>query len=136
MLAMIAYPEVQKKCQEELDSVVGRSRMPTLKDRENLPYLRATVRELFRWRTPVPIGELLPNLNLFITIPTTRVRRTALYNGGSFLSFLFADFPDTYLTLPKTFRMTGMTEFSSRREQCVLPIYGIMSHIIFSDKRI
>ena len=63
MLAMIAYPEVQKKCQEELDRVVGRSRMPTLKDRESLPYIRATVRELFRWRTPTPIGELLSNIN-------------------------------------------------------------------------
>ena len=63
MLAMIAYPEVQKKCQEELDRVVGRSRMPTLKDRESLPYIRATVSELFRWRTPTPIGELLSNIN-------------------------------------------------------------------------
>ena len=63
MLAMIAYPEVQKKCQEELDRVLGRSRMPTLKDRESLPYIRATVRELFRWRTPTPIGEPLSNIN-------------------------------------------------------------------------
>ena len=63
MLAMIAYPDVQKKCQEELDRVVGRSRMPTFKDRESLPYIRATVRELFRWRSPVPIGELLSNMS-------------------------------------------------------------------------
>jgi len=63
MLAMIAHPEVQKKCQEELDRVVGRSRMPTLRDRESLPYIRATVRELFRWRTPTPIGKLLSNMN-------------------------------------------------------------------------
>ena len=57
MLAMIAYPEVQKKCQEELDRVIGRSRMPTFRDRESLPYLRATLRELLRWRTPAPVGE-------------------------------------------------------------------------------
>ena len=59
MLAMIAYPEVQKKCQEELDRVVGRSRVPTLRDRESLPYMRATTRELFRWRGVAPVGELL-----------------------------------------------------------------------------
>lgn len=56
MLAMIAHPEQQKKCQEELDAVVGRSRMPTFKDRENLPYLRATVRELLRWRPVAPLA--------------------------------------------------------------------------------
>ena len=71
MLAMIAYPEVQKKCHEELDRVIGRSRMPTFRDRESLPYIRATVRELFRWRTPVPIGEFLPNFNHSITVFTT-----------------------------------------------------------------
>jgi len=35
MLAMIAYPEAQRKCQEELDRVIGRSRMPIV--REQLP---------------------------------------------------------------------------------------------------
>ena len=61
MLAMIAYPNVQKKCQEELDRVIGRSRMPTLEDKESLPYIRATVRELFRWRTVSPLGESSEN---------------------------------------------------------------------------
>jgi cytochrome P450 len=56
MLAMIAYPEKQKKCQEELDAVVGRSRLPTFKDSNNLPYLQATIRELLRWRPIAPIG--------------------------------------------------------------------------------
>ncbi|KAL0574478.1 hypothetical protein V5O48_007492 [Marasmius crinis-equi] len=56
MLAMVAYPEVQKKCQEELDSVVGRFRMPRFSDRDDLPYIRATVREVLRWRTVAPIG--------------------------------------------------------------------------------
>ena len=29
-----------------------------------------------------------------------------------------------------------MTDFSSKKERCVLPIYGMVSHIIFSDKGI
>ena len=61
MLAMIAYPGKQKKCQEELDRVIGRTRMPTLKDKESLPYIRATVRELFRWRAVTPIGKFFEN---------------------------------------------------------------------------
>jgi len=57
MLAMIAYPEKQKKCQEELDRVIGPARMPTFEDRNNLPYVSATVRELLRWRPVIPLGE-------------------------------------------------------------------------------
>ena len=57
MLAMIAYPEKQGKCQEELNVVVGRSRMPTFADWDNLPYVRAMVRELLRWRPAAPVGE-------------------------------------------------------------------------------
>ncbi|KAF9021994.1 hypothetical protein BDZ89DRAFT_1163464 [Hymenopellis radicata] len=44
MLTMLKYPEVKKKCQEELDAVVGRSRMPAFPDKEHLPYIAATVR--------------------------------------------------------------------------------------------
>ena len=54
--AMVAYPEKQRKCQEELDAVVGRSRLPTFEDREHLPYLTATVREILRWRPAAPLG--------------------------------------------------------------------------------
>ena len=57
MLGMTVFPDVQKKCQEELDRVVGRSRMPTLADRDSLPYMRATLRELLRWRPVTPLGE-------------------------------------------------------------------------------
>lgn len=57
MLAMIAYPDKQRKCQEELDAIVGRSRMPTFADWDNLPYVHATVREVLRWRPVVPVGE-------------------------------------------------------------------------------
>ena len=56
-LAMIAYPAVQKKAQEELDRVIGRSRVPTLEDRDRLPYIRATLREILRWRPAAPLGE-------------------------------------------------------------------------------
>jgi cytochrome P450 len=56
MLAMVHYPEVQKKAQAEIDEVVGRDRMPTFEDRQNLPYLRAMVREVLRWRPPGPLG--------------------------------------------------------------------------------
>ena len=63
LFAMVLYPDKQKKCQEELDVVVGRSQMPTFDDRANLPYLNATVREVLRWRPIARIGlfNIIPN---------------------------------------------------------------------------
>lgn len=43
---MLLYPDVQARAQAELDSVVGRERVPTFKDYDNLPYLRAMVKEV------------------------------------------------------------------------------------------
>ncbi|KAI0295614.1 cytochrome P450 [Multifurca ochricompacta] len=55
-LAMVAFPQVQRRAQAELDAVVGRSRLPTFEDAPHLPYVRAVVREVLRWRPPVPFG--------------------------------------------------------------------------------
>ncbi|KAF9525611.1 cytochrome P450 [Crepidotus variabilis] len=55
-LAMTLYPEVQRKAQEEIDIIVGRDRMPNFDDLESMPYLRALVREILRWRPVDPIG--------------------------------------------------------------------------------
>ncbi|KAK7041606.1 hypothetical protein VNI00_009196 [Paramarasmius palmivorus] len=44
--AMIAYPEAQRKAQDELDFVVGRARIPTHEDMKSLPYIGAIVKEV------------------------------------------------------------------------------------------
>jgi hypothetical protein len=41
-----AYPDVQRKAQEELDLVVGRDRLPTVEDEKNLPYCHAIIKEV------------------------------------------------------------------------------------------
>ncbi|GJJ15705.1 hypothetical protein Clacol_009983 [Clathrus columnatus] len=60
MIAMMQFPEVQEKAQKELDEVVGRDRLPTWEDRDNLVYLEALIREVLRWRPMVPL-VCLPN---------------------------------------------------------------------------
>ncbi|KAJ7451701.1 cytochrome P450 oxidoreductase [Mycena latifolia] len=55
-LAMILFPDVQRKAQEELDRVIGTSRLPTVRDQEHLPYIAALQKEVYRWRTTVPGG--------------------------------------------------------------------------------
>ncbi|KAH9049792.1 cytochrome P450 [Lactarius deliciosus] len=56
MLAMVTYPEVQKRAQAELDAVVGREHTPTFADFQHLPYIRAMVKETLRWRPVGPLG--------------------------------------------------------------------------------
>ncbi|KAJ3898383.1 cytochrome P450 [Lentinula edodes] len=56
MQAMILYSEAQRLAQEEIDRVVGPYRLPTFDDYEHLPYIRATVKEILRWRGVSPIG--------------------------------------------------------------------------------
>lgn len=48
--------DVQKKAQAELDAVMGSDRLPTLADRENLPYVNALLLEVLRWNTVAPTG--------------------------------------------------------------------------------
>jgi len=47
IFAILHYRKVQDKAQEELDKVVGRSRMPSFTDFKHLPYIRAIVKEVF-----------------------------------------------------------------------------------------
>lgn len=47
-VAAICFPEALKKIQAELDSVVGRDRMPTFDDKRSLPYLVAFIKEVNR----------------------------------------------------------------------------------------
>jgi len=56
ILAMVLHPEVLKKAQAEIDSVVGNVRLPESSDRPALPYLEAVLKEVYRWLTPVPMG--------------------------------------------------------------------------------
>ncbi|KAF8178137.1 cytochrome P450 [Mycena galopus ATCC 62051] len=56
ILACLYFPEVLKKAQAEVDSVVGAGRLPTLQDRPSLPYIEATVKETLRWRPVLPIS--------------------------------------------------------------------------------
>jgi len=56
VMAMVLYPDVQKKAQNELDHVIGNDRLPTFADRSSLPYMNALVKELLRWAPVGPMG--------------------------------------------------------------------------------
>ncbi|XP_035208263.1 vitamin D 25-hydroxylase-like [Stegodyphus dumicola] len=58
LLAMVTYPEVQKKVQEEIDTVLGKDGKITWMERAKLPYVCATMMEAQRWRTVVPLSVI------------------------------------------------------------------------------
>ncbi|TFK27924.1 cytochrome P450 [Coprinopsis marcescibilis] len=56
IIAMILHPEIQRKAQQEMDTVVGRDRLPEFTDEAKMPYLAAVIKELVRWRPVSNIG--------------------------------------------------------------------------------
>ncbi|KAG2099601.1 cytochrome P450 [Suillus discolor] len=55
MMAAATHTDAQARVQEELDNVVGRTRLPTFDDQEMLPQVTAFILESLRWR-PVTLG--------------------------------------------------------------------------------
>ncbi|KAF9245654.1 cytochrome P450 [Melanogaster broomeanus] len=55
-LAMVLYPEAQRRAQAEIDAVVGNDRLPSFEDRPSMPFLEATLRETLRWHPVAPLG--------------------------------------------------------------------------------
>jgi cytochrome P450 len=56
--AMLLFPEVQAKAQEEIDRVVGSDRLPVMADAADLPYIRRCVKEIVRWFVVGPLGAV------------------------------------------------------------------------------
>ncbi|KAF2195125.1 cytochrome P450 [Zopfia rhizophila CBS 207.26] len=53
--AMLCFPDVQKKAQEELDGVCG-NRFPTMEDEKEMQYIRGCVKESMRWMPTAILG--------------------------------------------------------------------------------
>ena len=56
--AMLLYPEIQKKAQEEVERVVGSERLPVMEDEPNLQYVRAIIKETLRWMPTTILGAV------------------------------------------------------------------------------
>ncbi|KAF8598568.1 cytochrome P450 [Ceratobasidium sp. AG-I] len=60
--AMVLFPEVQAKAQQEIDSVIGLERLPNFTDRDQLPYISNVIKEVLRWQPVLPTG--VPHVSL------------------------------------------------------------------------
>ena len=54
---MLLNPTSQKKAHDELDTVIGRDRLPEFEDRPSLPYVEAIVMETLRYHPTSPFSK-------------------------------------------------------------------------------
>uniref|UniRef100_A0A4W5R990 Cytochrome P450 1A n=1 Tax=Hucho hucho TaxID=62062 RepID=A0A4W5R990_9TELE len=55
ILILVRFPHIQLRLQEEVDKVVYRSRLPTIEDQSQLPYVMAFIYEVMRFTSFVPL---------------------------------------------------------------------------------
>ncbi|XP_061433365.1 LOW QUALITY PROTEIN: cytochrome P450 2D6-like, partial [Lethenteron reissneri] len=118
LLFMMIYPDIQARCHEEIDRVVGLKRLPHTEDRHNLPYtVDAVIHEIQRFGSnvvPLGVGHtttkdvvfqeyLIPKntlvmLNLMSVLNDESQWKTHKFNPNNFLD-INGQFvkPDTFL---------------------------------------
>ncbi len=74
MFFMVKHQEIQKKVQDEIDMVTGRSRLPSHQDRQNTQYTEAVIHEIFR------MGNILP-----LAVPHYTSQGFSLADGKYFI---------------------------------------------------
>uniref|UniRef100_A0A3Q3JFK7 Unspecific monooxygenase n=1 Tax=Monopterus albus TaxID=43700 RepID=A0A3Q3JFK7_MONAL len=55
ILILVKYPEMQTRLQQEVDKVVDRSRLPSIEDQLQLPYVMAFIYEMMRFTSFIPL---------------------------------------------------------------------------------
>ncbi|MCL4147319.1 UNVERIFIED_CONTAM: hypothetical protein GTU68_037165, partial [Idotea baltica] len=94
---MALNPEIQKKVQVEIDSVVPRDRLPSLADKPKLPFTDATLHESLRMAHLAPLG-------VFHGAREDTTIEQYFIPGTVIVSFLYACHMDTkYWDKPNTF---------------------------------
>ncbi|KAM5164988.1 cytochrome P450 2A4-like [Mantella aurantiaca] len=56
LLVMIKYWKIQERIQEEIDSVIGPDRQPSITDRSQMPYTNAVIHEIMRYMEIAPMS--------------------------------------------------------------------------------
>ena len=113
-MLMAVHPEIQKKAQREIHQLLGGERLPTLADQDDLPYISALIKEIYRWHTPLPIS--IPKL----LMEDDNYKGYHLPKGTTILENVWAVFhdpvmyPEPYVFNPERFLKDGKLDPSVR----------------------
>ncbi|XP_069508841.1 cytochrome P450 2D17-like isoform X2 [Ambystoma mexicanum] len=77
LLYMLLYPDVQRRVHEEIDSVIGRDRKPTMQDQVNMPFTNAVIHETQR------CGDIAPLAAPHMTCRDTEIQGYFIPKGVS-----------------------------------------------------
>ncbi|KAL1751148.1 cytochrome P450 [Schizophyllum commune] len=112
VLAMLDHPEILKRAQAELDSVLKPGQWPDFDDEERLPYVTAIVKETMRYMPVTPLalahcysGEE-PDFYKGYTIPKNSVvipNVRAMVHDEASRSAVHTVYPDSYAFNPERF---------------------------------
>jgi len=125
-LYLSKFPEVQKKLQEEIDKVIGNSRLPSLTDRPSMIYTQAVIHEVLRYSTLAPFG-LFHNTNREVqlggyTIPKNTMIMPNLY-AAHFDENLWEDphrfNPERFISNGEFKRNDAFMAFSTGKRACL-----------------
>ncbi|KAJ1307502.1 hypothetical protein OPQ81_001601 [Rhizoctonia solani] len=56
IMALVENNSYQKRAQAEIDRLYNEKTLPKWEDEQEMPFVRAVVKESLRWRTPLPMG--------------------------------------------------------------------------------
>jgi hypothetical protein len=83
LIVALYFPDALAGAREEVGRVVGRSRLPSFSDKKSLPYVRAFILEVQRWRPVILISPSKPLPVFFPRFLAYPSRSTAYRLGGS-----------------------------------------------------
>ncbi|KAI0074779.1 cytochrome P450 [Panus rudis PR-1116 ss-1] len=145
ILAMTLFPHVLQRAQQEIDTVIGRGRLPTPGDKDRLPYVRAITREVFRWRNIGPLGlphatseddvyegYFIPKGSIIFVNGWGMARDPELVpDPDNFRPERFLDETGTEDALPPYTHLEGHTAFGYGRRKCIG--INIATDILFTN---